>query len=449
MSNPGHVRSPLVAPARRARVLAAGSAAVALTLSGVSRAEDGAFAPSAAMDLEALGAVVARRSRDVQAELLAVDAASTEARQARVLGNPQLDGSWATIPIGPTNPEGLSSPMTRVPSYGVGVSYTFLVGKRGPRQRRADALEDAARASVAATTRAQAIGLARLLGAMAVASMRVEGLRELVEEQRGSIALAETRLKAGFGTPLDVDRLMIERSRTEQQVMSNESDLRQAQATCAGLLGQRCQAFASTEDARAFLAAWTRRAEQAAPRPEQRPDVRALDAARRAALADADLARATQLPDPTVRVGYLYDQFVISGNQRHSVNLSVSIPLPVFDGGGVQRDGAALRETRLAAQRSRIVDGATARVAALKDALASQKRRRDLLLTETLPRARTVVGDLEKAAGARLIPLADVIQARRTLSELLIQEAESEGDAFQTSMDLLAETSVSGDEGAR
>ena len=42
-------------------------------------------------------------------------------------------------------------------------------------------------------------------------------------------------------------------------------------------------------------------------------------------------------------------------------------------------------------------------------------------------------------------PLTDVIQARRTLVELLVQEAETQGDAFETSMDLLAETSSDGD----
>lgn len=431
------------------RRLVASLAALALASPLAAGAGTPTFTPTSTTDLDALRELVARRSRDVQADALKLDAASTEARQARVLGNPQLDGTWATIPVGPTNPEGLSSPLSRVPSYGVGLSYTFVVGKRGPRARRADALEDEARASVAATARAQAVALARLLGVMAVASMRADGLRELLEEQRRGITLAETRVRAGFGTPLDVDRLVIERSRTEQAALSNESDQHQAAAACAGLLGQRCQPFASADEARAFLVAWTRRAAEATAHPERRPDVRALDAARRAALAEADLARATALPDPTVRVGYVYDQFVISGNQRHSVNVSVSVPLPLFDAGGVQRDGAAAREARVASQRARVVDAATARIAALRDALAARTSRRELLVVDMLPRARAVVGDLERAASARLIPLTDVIQARRTLSELLLERADAEGDVFQTSVELLAEASPDAEEAPR
>ncbi len=438
--------SPSRASGRRRLAVAS---AVALVTPGLAHADEAAFTPTPALDLDTLGAVVARRSREVQAGSLELDAATTEARQARVLGNPQLDGTWATIPVGPTNPEGLSSPMTRVPSYGVGVSYTFLVGKRGPRARRADALADSARARVAATTRAQAVSLAHLLGEMAVATMRVDGLRELIEEQRRGITLAEARLRTGFGTPLDVDRLEIERSRTEQQALSNESDLHEAAAACAGMLGQRCHPFASADDARAFLDAWTRRAARIVRSSERRPDVRALDAARRATRAEAELARATALPDPTVRVGYLYDQFVISGNQRHSLNLSVSIPLPLLDGGGVQRDGALAREARLSAQRARLLDAAAARIGALREALATRTRRRELLVSQTLPRARAVVDDLERAAAARLIPLTDVIQARRTLSELLIQHADAEGDVFQTAVELLAEAPSEADEVAR
>ena len=418
----------------------------AFILAGAAGAQEKAsFRPTGALDLRTLGEWVARRSSRVQGDLVALDAAQTEVAQARLYGNPQLDGSWATIPVGPTNPEGVSSRLTSIPSYGLGISYTFLIGKRGPRQRRAAATVDSDRATVAATTRAQALELARLLGEMAVASLRVAGLSELVEQQKGSITLAETRVTAGLGTPLDVDRLQIERSRTEQQVLSNEIDLRRAQAACSALLALRCETFADTDAARTYLAAWTRRAEIATPAFERRPDLVALDAARRAALADADLAAATAIPDPTVRLGYLYDQFTLAGNQRHSVNLTVSIPLPSFDTGAVQRSGALVHEARLSAQRSRLVAGAEARVASLREVLASQKGRRDMLLRDMLPKARLVVLDLEKAANARLIPLTDVIQARRTLNELLVQEAETQGDAFETSLDLLAETSSEAD----
>ena len=293
---------------------------------------------------------------------------------------------------------------------------------------------------MAASARAQGLELLRVLGAMAVATLRVEGLKSQIDDQRGTITLAQSRLSAGFGTPLEVDRLQIELSRTEQQLIANEGDMRMAQVSCSSLLGMRCAAFASSEDARAFLDAWVARARAANGSPEQRPDVRALDATRRAAEAETELAKAQAIPDPTVRVGYVYDQFVISGNQRHSFNVSVALPIPMFDAGEAQRAAAEARRVRASAARARILEVARARTAALREVLESRQKRREIIVSQMLPRARGVVADLDKAANARLIPVSDVIQARRTLSELLINEAESHGDAFQTSVELLAET---------
>lgn len=425
---------------KASRFVAALGALAAVTFGAErARADEAAFTPTRTLDLATLTTAVARRSPSTELDRLAVDAARADARQTRILGNPTVDGSWGTIPLGSTNPPGLSR-FREVPNYGIGLSYTFLLGKREPRTRRADALVDAARANVVVGARAQALDLARTLGQMAVALLRVDGLRSQIDEQKQAIEVAESRLKNGFGTPLDVDRLRIELSRTEQQLVGNEGELRAAAATCGALLATSCKSFADGDEARAFLSTWVARAREAKPRPEERADVRVLDASARAAVAEAEAAKAQRIPDPTVRVGYLYDQFVISGNQRHSLQLSVSIPLPAFDSGQAARDAADARRMRAAAVRERLVEVARVRTEALHATLDARERRRAIIQTDMLPRARAVVADLEKVATARLIPVTDVIQARRTLSELLVSEAESHGDAFAVSVDLLAES---------
>jgi cobalt-zinc-cadmium efflux system outer membrane protein len=83
-----------------------------------------------------------------------------DARQARLLDNPSLDAAWSTLPVGRTNPSDLSRPYANVPSYGVGVSYTFPIAKRGPRRGRADALLQGARADLEFAARELAIELA-------------------------------------------------------------------------------------------------------------------------------------------------------------------------------------------------------------------------------------------------------------------------------------------------
>ncbi len=397
------------------------------------------FRPSADADFAQLLSIVSERSADLRADRLSVDLARTDAEQARLLGNPTLDGSWATVPLGETNPAGLASPMTQIPSYGVGLSYTFPLGKRGPRIARSEALAEAASRTLASSARARTLELVRVLGDLAVATMRVEGLRGLVAGGKGTVELARSRFTAGFATPLEVDRLQIELSRFEQQILQNEANAQATLASCAAVVAAPCSPFESSEDARAFLGAWIERASSASGSAEDRDDVRALRAAERAAAADAELARAQRLPDPTVRVGYVYDQFVVSGNQQSSANVSVSLPLPLFDRGQAQLAGASTRSARLRETRELRLASARARVAALRELLARERDRWHEIVTRMLPPARAVVADVERAANARLLPATDVIQARRALDELLVQEAESFAAGFAAAVDLLAE----------
>ncbi|MDB4937942.1 MAG: outer rane efflux protein [Labilithrix sp.] len=415
-------------------------AAMWMTPSLVARADDvpAAYVPRPEHDLSTLLDLVRRRSAGLQADLLVADLARADARQARLLNNPVVDATWGTIPIGETNPPNLGSPLTSIPSYSVGLSYTFPLGKRGPRQERSTAIAEGASLSAEASARVQALDLARVLGKIAVTRLRIDGLRSLAAQQRAVIELTRLRLQQGFGTPLDIDRLEIELSRSEQQVLVTEAEEQAGLTACAAYIGAPCKGIASAEDARALVLAWAKRASEGTPHVESRPDVRAIDAFQRASVAEADLARAQAIPDPTVRLGYTYDQFTISGNQANSLNLSLSLPITIFDHGQAQLQAAEARRARLQAQRALTLRSSTTRVAALRELLRLQQKRQEAI-AKTLPRARAVLDDLQRAANGRLIPFTDVIQARRTLDELLVEEADSYSDSFQTSVDLIAE----------
>lgn len=389
-------------------------------------------------DLSTLIELVRRRSPGLQVDLLAADVARADARQARLLGNPVLDATWGTIPIGETNPPNLGSPLTSIPSYSVGVSYTFPLGKRGPRQERGNAIAEGATHVAEASARGQGLELARILGRVAVTRLRIDGLRSLAAQQRVVIELTRARLAQGFGTPLDIDRLEIELSRSEQQVLVTEAEEQAGLTACAAYVGVPCRAMASAEDARALVVAWAKRASAGTPHVEMRPDVRALEAFQRASVAEAELARAQALPDPTVRLGYTYDQFTVSGNQANSLNVTVSLPVTIFDHGQAQLQAAEARRARLQQQRALTLRSSVTRVTALRELLRLQQKRQEAI-AKTLPRARAVLDDLQRAANGRLIPFTDVIQARRTLDELLVEEADSYSDSFQTSVDLIAE----------
>jgi cobalt-zinc-cadmium efflux system outer membrane protein len=397
------------------------------------------FQPTALTGPEELADLARRRGSGIQAALAVADSLESEREQAFLWPNPTLDFTWGTIPLGSPNPPGLESPLLNVPSYAVGLSYLFEIGKRKPRQRRAEAQVRAARFDVDAAVRELALKIAAALGKAAAARVRQEGLAGLVAQARDSVEIARIRVRGGHGTPLEVDRAELELNRLEQQVLATRGEEVAVLAGCSALLGLRCRPFASGADARAFLLAWLRRAERPVPALEARPDLRALDAARLAAEYDAEVARASRIPDLTVRLGYVYDRFVVSGNQQHSLNLSISLPLPTFDRGEARRRAALARAHRLAAQRERLMAEARARLAALRRSLELQKRRQDLLFTRMLPRSRQVLADLQGAVSRGLLPVTDVIQARQTLNELTLAEADSLGDAFDTALEILGQ----------
>jgi len=426
--------------------LAAALSPIVVRAEASNEPERRAFRPSPELDLRALEKLVRTRAAGMESAALAVDLAAAEVQKSHLLPNPTLDASWSTIPIGETNPPNLPSPMSQVPSYSVGVSYTFPLGKRGPLQDRAAALERAARAGLDADARALTLALARQLGVLATTEMRLSGLRRMADEGRKQVDLAAARLAANFASELEVERLRVEASRLEQAARAAESDVRAAIVGCAAILGGPCDPFTDADEARRFLVRWI---ERGAPpsRVEDRPDVRALDAYGDAAKAEARWAKAQVLPDPTVRVGFTRDQFVISGNQQNSLNLSISVPLPLFDHGQAELAAAEARRAHASTERQKTIAAAVARLPLLKQRLEANRSRQRALSDETLPRAEGALRDVTRAAESRLLPLTDVIQARRMVSELLVAEAESLGDTFEASLEIDAELARTNEDG--
>lgn len=424
----------------RSLVLFGVSLSVATT--AVAEAPSAVFQASEQLSLAALERVVERGSPEVAAAAGELSVARAEARQARLLGNPTLDAAWGTIPLGRTNPIGLERPLANVPNYEVGLGYTIPVAKRGKRMRRADAVVRGHDAELAHTRRDRALLLADVLGRLAVANLRRDGIEALVAQSKRAVQLAEARLSSKFGTPLDVDQLQIEVERTRQGLLGVDAEVSEALADCAGIVGAPCEGFVDAASARGFLARWLT---PHSGKPVERADLRALGAYADAAHADIDLARAERLPDPTVRLGYTHDRFLISGNQRNSVSVGLSVPLPLVDHGQIRERAARASYDALREERSRRVAVAAARAPALQSQLERARDRCTQLGQDAVPRAQAVLADLERAAERGLLPLTQVIQSRRVLSELFIEEAESCGDAFAAAVALNRETWREGD----
>lgn len=170
------------------------------------------------------------------------------------------------------------------------------------------------------------------------------------------------------------------------------------------------------------------------PPLEDRPDLQSLREQERAAQAALRLAHARAIPDPTLRAGYVHDRFVISGNQRNSLFVGVSLPLPLFDRG--QADVRAAEVAARGASRIRTLlleraEHELERCGEQGHALAESRAR---LRSTTLPLARSVVSRLEQAVAQAGAPLQELLLVRRTLGELLIDATELDLEAFRLSL---------------
>jgi cobalt-zinc-cadmium efflux system outer membrane protein len=398
------------------------------------------FVPTADMELGALMEAVRERAPALQEEHLQVELSAADLRQSRLVDNPVLDGAVATIPVGTPNPPDLASPLLNIPNYTVGLSLHPELALRGPRIRQAAASLHAAELQRRYAVRMQALRLLRALGDMAGATLRLGADQHLAAQARGALSVARERVRTGFGPPLDGDRAEIELMRLEQQVAADQADLLAAQATCAEQIGARCGSFPDESEARRFLNVWLARGEPVPAEVALRGDLQALAARRDAAVAEERLANAQSIPDPTVRVGYTYDRFVISGNQQNSFSVSLSFPVPLFDHGQAAAMAARARQQRLERQRRLLQAGAEARLFTLRQALLVGRQRLSALQQQVLPRVQAILRNVGRAFEARAVPLTDVIQAQRGLGELLLQEASIMEDTFRLTVDLLAES---------
>jgi outer membrane protein, heavy metal efflux system len=145
------------------------------------------------------------------------------------------------------------------------------------------------------------------------------------------------------------------------------------------------------------------------------------------------LAKRRAIPDLTVRLGYTYDTFVASGNQRQSLGLGVQMPLPVIDHG--QADLEAASAALLHARHAR-----ASLVSSGQIALASAARQRRLIrdrqeqLRTALARADHLRQEAEGAVQQGGLSQVDVLLARRQYQELLLDDAALDGDAYDTAL---------------
>jgi cobalt-zinc-cadmium efflux system outer membrane protein len=400
-------------------------------LGGAAAAETAApeRAPVAALlhDPARLDAWLGAHSPALRAARARVAQSSAEARASRLIQNPVLDASLSNVPLGESNPPGLSFGETAI--YNVGISQTVELGKRGPRIDAADLRHQSAGLQLLASQR-DALSDARLALANALRrNLRLAILKGTLKDAERASELERTRYEQKALSGTDYDRLLLDLTSLRADLGREESEYRAALAECAAALGAECDLEgARSEDLEAAVPI---DAITAGPADlERRPDLKALDAERRAALRDADLARARAIPDLTLRVGYTHDRFVISGDNPNTLSVGLALPLPVFDRG--QHDASKalgradelreLRAAELLANRAEL-SGLLSRKAAVEKTLADLEH-------DSLPRSSSVLDSTQQAFDHGGVSLTDLILARRTQVALQLNLLDQRFELF-------------------
>ncbi|WP_224361275.1 TolC family protein [Hyalangium versicolor] len=408
---------------------------IALLGATAAGAESSATLPLSSLpDPEHLSALLWEHSPDLAVARARVAAAQADVTRAHLLPNPEADLSWNTLPIGPTNPPGLSR-LKDVPNYNVGLSELIELGKRGPRQNAARAALTATALDTLAALRSRTYEVLDRAAEVAATEVRLAELEALAADAAKLSGLQRARQKHGDTAGLDVDRAMLEEEQLQTSLGEERAHLSDALLSCTRAAGLTCESFGGRDTAAAFLSARLSRA----PAPadlDARPDLRSLTAQEQSARASLTLARRRWLPDPTVRAGYVRDQFLISGNQRDSLFVGLSVPLTFFDHG--QADAAAASASLESARQSRELLRAQAErdVVSLTAQLQAVQERRARLRDQTLPLAEGVVKRLDAAVRAGGAALQDLLLARRSYGELLLRAADLDLTAFHLTVEL-------------
>ncbi|MEP6859718.1 MAG: TolC family protein [Deltaproteobacteria bacterium] len=379
------------------------------------------------------------RDRDpiVESNHAKVEAAHELGEQARVLPNPQLSFTAGGFVLGNTNgsdgsPGSQNPPLSlgQTTNYEIGVGQLIELGKRGPRRHAADTrMREAGEAAVGAlgdrlNDATTALGkLTYAASKRDVAAANLDAAKKLRDNEK-------IRVDHQDLSPLEFARIELDTEELELQLGRAEAELSGAIATCSSILYAKCvpegldpQALDAGAPLPAALPETTTAVEHRPARVAQKLEAEALGA-------DAALANARKIPDPTVGIAYLLDNLTSAGNQHQQLVFSVAIPLPLFDRGN--HDAAAARanaraieaEDEAAVKEAHgVVDALLAQHATLETTLAR-------LETDQVPKSTQIIVQTRKAFDLGQARLADLLLVERAQRDLLLEVLDTRFDLF-------------------
>jgi outer membrane protein, heavy metal efflux system len=348
-----------------------------------------------------------------------VEAAAGRAQQAGALPNPELIVGAQQLP--------LDSDASNQREYVAGIAQPVPVGGRLGKARAAELLEQEVRARGLEMARSDL--RRRVRGAFATALYQEAAARtqrQIGESAGKLVAMARARVETGDATSEELARAEMELARTKVEVRRSQAMHEQALlglVTAMGDPGLNVKSLAGSLDAAFEIPTL----EALAMNLSANPELLHAEAGTRASEARVALARAERIPD--VKVEVLYHR--LEGTKENTLDLGLSMPLPLFDRNqGRLREAraeAAAAEARARLTRNELNLRLRESHAQLTTALANARA----FQTEILPHAETLVKAAETRYAAGDSSLADVLPVRRDWAALQLSHLESLRDVMQ------------------
>jgi outer membrane protein, heavy metal efflux system len=421
-------------------------AAVLSLADGVARADSSALpaaSPAGARprasvhvllrDPDRLAGWLAQHNPDVLAARDRLSQAEADASASRLIPNPTLDVSLSNIPVGETNPGELG--FGQVAIWGVGLSETFEIGKRGPRISAADLRRNAERAYLQGTLGDRVWAARSIMGEALHLSLRAATLEESLRDSERVAELERTRYEQSALSGMDYDRLLLELRGLEAEVARSHADYDAARADCRALLGSECD-LSGADDSDLTSSAPVPPVGLSERELRERPDLRGLALETEAARRDAELARRRAIPDVTLRIGYVHDDFTVSGDNANTLSVSLALPLPVFDRGQHDADKALARAEELSHTTASTLAGAYSSYAGLVSRERALEASVQTLEKESVPRSSSVVNAAQQAFDHGGVSMTDLLLVRRSHVALRLSLLDQRFELFSVRNDL-------------
>lgn len=367
-----------------------------------------------------------RCNRDILAAAATLEAARADLRVARQRPNPTLTLGTSNI-----NPQvGLGAGPLRDKAFDSFVHLEQLIergGKAELREAQAQANVAAADADRAEQARQQRQAVRNAFFDAAAAQERVRLQRDFLAIATQSSGVSRQRLASGDIARAEDNRMRLDAARVANDLLQAESELRRTQAELARLLGAEAHAAEVTVQPE-----WPQASARAPAGSEaDRPDVVAARLRVEAARAGWELAKSIATRDVTV--GVQADRWPQGETNTQGTGISygftVSVPLHVrhANEGEAARALADLDSARLTEARARAQAQAEARLAREEYDAAIERRSR--MERETAPLAHEVADAAEFAYRKGASGILDLLDARRSLKAVELDELQARVDA--------------------